>query len=397
MKILMASSSPYVPAFSGAAKANRRLLEGLASRGHTCCALTVARAKIGARSTQDDFRRTLSSAGIECAPIAEGLTFRLHDVEVNAFENSIGMGTRLSESARRLEPDLVLVSSEDFRQTLLAAAMEAAPSRTVYLVHTASFLPAGELSVSPHPERAELVKRAHVVTMSRYLAEYIERHLGIHANVLGLNCFGAYDEGPFPAPAPLQERCVTIINPCDIKGLSLFLALARAFPEVKFAAVPGWGTSAEDLAALAAVPNVEVWCSTEDIDQFYRRTRIVVVPSLVPENWPLVVVEAALRKIPVLVSRIGGLPEAMMGNDYVLPVRAIDRVRLKGGVLRAESVPAQDPGPWIAALRELLSQPARHEAVAAAAHRTARAHLAEGGIEKAEQFLSALVGAPAPH
>ena len=40
------------------------------------------------------------------------------------------------------------------------------------------------------------------------------------------------------------------MNPCAVKGISIFLALADAFPETVFAAVPTWGTNEQDRAAL---------------------------------------------------------------------------------------------------------------------------------------------------
>jgi hypothetical protein len=38
-----------------------------------------------------------------------------------------------------------------------------------------------------------------------------------------------------------------------------------------------------------------------------------------------IIVEAMLRGVPVLASNVGGIPEAMMGLDYLLPVRPIER------------------------------------------------------------------------
>lgn len=45
------------------------------------------------------------------------------------------------------------------------------------------------------------------------------------------------------------------------------------------------------------------------VDMFYREARFVVVPSLCFEGFPLVVAESMSHGLPVIASRIGGLPE----------------------------------------------------------------------------------------
>ena len=45
-----------------------------------------------------------------------------------------------------------------------------------------------------------------------------------------------------------------MINPCAVKGISIFLALADRFPQLRFGALPGWGTTRQDLAKLARAP-----------------------------------------------------------------------------------------------------------------------------------------------
>jgi glycosyltransferase involved in cell wall biosynthesis len=61
-----------------------------------------------------------------------------------------------------------------------------------------------------------------------------------------------------------------------------------------------------------AIPNAQVPSALEEIDA-------LVVPSLWLENWPVVVQEARLMRVPVIASRIGGLAEGVRhGVDGLL-------------------------------------------------------------------------------
>jgi glycosyltransferase involved in cell wall biosynthesis len=61
-----------------------------------------------------------------------------------------------------------------------------------------------------------------------------------------------------------------------------------------------------------AIPNAQVPAALEQVDA-------LVVPSMWLENWPVVVQEARLARVPVIASRIGGLAEAVRhGVDGLL-------------------------------------------------------------------------------
>ena len=49
---------------------------------------------------------------------------------------------------------------------------------------------------------------------------------------------------------------VTMINPCAVKGISIFLEAAARLPRYEFGVLPGWGTTAADRRALERLPNI---------------------------------------------------------------------------------------------------------------------------------------------
>ena len=365
MRIALVQSSPYLPSLGGANKANRLLLEQLAARGHACHAIGLA--------------------GSPALP-----AFRHEGVEVEAVQDASRLRGHVAERLRALAPDWVLVSSEDPAQMLLQAALEACPSRVVYIAHTTLHLPFGPDGFLDSPARTALLRQAAgVIAVSGYVRDYIRRWAGIEATVLR---FPVYGDGPFPDLADFEHGAVTLINPCAVKGIAIFLELARRCPDVPFLAVPTWGTTDEDREALEALTNVRLRPPSPDIDEIFRETRALLVPSLWGEAFGQVAVEAMLRGIPVLASDVGGLPEAMLGMEYVLPVNPIRRYeeRFDERRIPVADVPAQDVGPWERALRGLLDDRGLYERLSRQSRATAHAFVKDLGAEPFERWLEGL-------
>jgi glycosyltransferase involved in cell wall biosynthesis len=166
-----------------------------------------------------------------------------------------------------------------------------------------------------------------------------------------------------------------MINPCAVKGLSIFLETAARLPEIEFGVVVGWGTTSDDRRALERLPNVRFLPNARNIDEVLARTRVLLMPSLWYEGFGLIVMEAMLRGIPVVASDSGGLVEAKHGTGYVIPVRTIERYE---PVFDEHSMPRpvvreNDPAPWVTAVRGLLTDRSayEHESITSrtAAHR----------------------------
>jgi glycosyltransferase involved in cell wall biosynthesis len=92
------------------------------------------------------------------------------------------------------------------------------------------------------------------------------------------------------------------------KGLDTLLAAAAQMPDVPFK-VAGDGPILSELKARAP-RNVEFLgkIGSDELPKFYGKARLLVVPSVWFEQFPMVVLEAMARGLPVIASRIGGLP-----------------------------------------------------------------------------------------
>ena len=365
MRILFASTMPWLPALAGATRANRALAESLARAGHRVTALAPARIDVRRGATVEGFLSELSRRGLAVRSRGHAHLFRHREVEVVAVDGVLNLRAELEEQLRTAPPDRVVLSTEDWRGALLDTAVSRCPEKVVYIVHTTTGLPAGPHSTTP--SRTDLTRVRAVLAPSQYVAGYLREFLGVRSTVYYLPAYEAVE--PAGREAAARER-VTLINPCALKGIDLFVGLAEALPDRLFAAVPTWGTSDRDRRRLEALPNVALWEASERIDDLFSRTRVLLVPSLCVENFPLVCVEAMLRGVPVLASQVGGLPEAKLGTPGVIPVVPIERYQSLDAMPVAAEVPAQDLAPWLAALRPLLADRSHYEGqshVAAAA------------------------------
>ena len=381
MKILLVQGLNYLFAWGGAYKGNRILLRGLADRSHTCHVLTLANPL-----TYDEYVNELVSRGSTVVPTARGAMCQHDGIWIHIAKDNVQMCMQLMELIQEVQPDWTLVS-EDSSFMLVAAALEADPSRVVYLARTASNLPFGPDCMAPDPSKAEILGRAtSVLTVSHYMADYIKRWGGMEAKAI---YWPAHGKGPFPSFRNFAQGYVTLVNPCDAKGLPIFLEMARQMPDVQFAAVPTWGTGDVEQQAMAALPNVRILRPQEDVNKLFAQTRVLLAPSLWAEAFGQIVVEAMARGIPVMASNLGGLPEAKLDVDYVLPVRQLS-YRLTERKDFVEVVPEQDATPWVEALRELLSDRPRYERLSAASRDAALAFIAGLGIEPFEEFLAQL-------
>jgi surfactin synthase thioesterase subunit len=299
-----------------------------------------------------------------------------------------------SDQIAQFQPRIILLSTDDPAQMLLELAVGRNSARVVYLTRTTLALPFGPEAAFPSEEKTELLRSAEgVVGVSEYVADYIRKWSGINAKALPISLL---EDGPWPELGRYDNEFVTFVNPCAVKGISIFLALAERLPDVSFAAVPTWGTTAGDLEAMGRLKNIHILDPVDDIDDLLRRSRVVLVPSLWAEARSRIIVEAMLRGVPVLASNIGGIPEAKMGVDYLLPVNPIKSYepRVDDQMVPVARVPEQDSQPWLDALSEVIGRREYYEALSEQSRKTALKYARGLSVEPFENFLSDVVIRP---
>ena len=372
MRILLAQNSLYFPAHGGGDKSNRLLMEALAARGHEC--RVVARISAFGPAEQARYLEQLAARGVAAAADGGVVTFERAGVGVRVVTNT-NLRACLVQQLAEFQPDVILASTDDPAQVLLEAALAYGRAPVVYLVRATLALPFGPDCAFPNQPRTERMRAcSKVVGVSEYVAAYIRKYAGMDAVHVPISLM---EPEEWSVLGRFESEFVTMVNPCAVKGIAIFVALADALPHLSFAAVPTWGTTTEDRAALEARANIRLLDPVDDINLLLARTRVLLVPSLWAEARSRIVLEAMLRAVPVIAAHVGGIPEAKMGVPYLLPVRPIERYqpRVNEQMVPVAEVPPQEIGPWVEALRALTTDRGLYEENAHESRRAALAYV----------------------
>jgi glycosyltransferase involved in cell wall biosynthesis len=368
MRVLLTANASYSPPKGGSTRSNLIWLADLARRGHAC------RVVCSTAGPLDDDSSTVNADGVEIYSVRD-----------------LSRRTRvLAGHIADFQPDWVLVSSEDVSHVLLREAAADASDCLIYLAHTPQWYPFGPASWHPDRQATEIVRRARaVVAIANTTAEYIREHAGATATVIHPPLYG---EGPFPRFGSFDRGYLLLVNPCVVKGIVIFLELARRFPQFEFAGLAGWGTTTRDRLAMAELPNVRVLEPVPSIDAVLAEARLLLMPSIWFEGFGLIAMEAMLRGLPVVASNAGGLVEAKQGTDYVLPVRMIEKFEPafdETHMPRPVEI-EQDIRPWAAALQRLLSDDKAYWSEADSSREAALRFVSSLRVGAFEEMLSRL-------
>ena len=226
MRILLAQNSQYYPAHGGGDKSNRLLLEALAARGHQC--QVVARiSKFGERE-HEAFLGELAARNATAQSSGGAVVFTRSGVEVHTVTNHPTLRGYFSERIGSFKPDVIITSTDDPAQLLLEPALRAETSRVVYLARATLALPFGPDCAFPSTAKTEVLRSvAAIVGVSQYVADYVRKWSGIEAVHVPISLL---EPGPYEPLGRFENEFVTLVNPCAVKGISIFLALAERLP-----------------------------------------------------------------------------------------------------------------------------------------------------------------------
>lgn len=360
----------------GIVKSTVAILEALASLGHPVLAL--CRASVSC----SDSRRAMREAWCtKHDQLESGPGWSCHDggvpgLRVVVYDEVDALLVRLTlERADVLLTDYLHELVEVRRGYALQDLLAATPC--ICVCHTPTWITDSPFSHDISAARSSVRKHIHemcslFVCASQNLAEHAlsrtlvrsSQNQQLHAYNNGAASYVAV-KGRLPLPLhptgvstaagssdSSETFVVGLINPSRRKGRSIFCSLAqrmaREAPGVRFLAVRFWDVDDSDLAALRMHPNIDVIEPDENVSRIYWRCSVLLVPSLWPEPYGLVVPEALAHGTPVLVADVGGLPEALL--DFTETMGESDRALLQGLILPVR--PFKASADWSAATPE---------------------------------------------
>lgn len=313
MKILFATANPFMPQIVGGIEANTlSLSKALRNAGHDV-ALLCEVIPGGLTWYKYVFNRLLTRS-ITCSGRYEGVpVFR-----------STNLKNSIWEVLEKFEPEAIVVQGGKPEAYALAEACLKLKIPVFFYVHDV-------MSLDSVGSRLDL-SRVVWLSNSEFTRNKLHEDLGVDSRVIPPIFIGREYHTQ-------SGDMVTIINPRAAKGGELAAGLAAECPEVKFLFVMGGDRRSEELMSLQAATSVlsnVIWMPPQnDMRAVYRRTRLLIVPSLCLETWGRVVTEAHQSGIPAIVTNAGALPETVGSGGIVMNMKAT-------------------PKEWAAVVRKLL-------------------------------------------
>ncbi len=200
---------------------------------------------------------------------------------------------------------------------------------------------------------------------SNYMRKVIRRFYDIQAEVV----YPTVDEKRYKARTSGRDR-VLFVKPQYVKGLPIFIQIAGQMPDTRFLVAGKIGHQAR--RKLKGMDNVECMGWVKDMRAAYARTQVLLGPSIWPEPFGRIFVEAASNGIPSVASARGGIPEAVG----------------KGGILIDDIF---DVKLWVEALRQLKDTDV-YTSYAGNAYKNARLFSSEASLAQFLESVRKVIG-----
>jgi glycosyltransferase involved in cell wall biosynthesis len=389
-RLLFCSYHCYLDHSSGAAVATRDLLEMLQARGWLCAVLSGPQFDAGPRSSLEQLLRAerlafqIRPGAVGETPctlyhcVRNGVPLHFYAPLANADpEPTRDQGQAFlalfNHICQRFQPDLLLTyGGQQWVAPALIHSAKRQGIKVVFALHNYDY------------ERADLFGEVDAVFVpSRAAQAHYRDRLGLPTTPIA----GPWNWDQIRCPL-VEGRYVTFVNPQPAKGVFWLARIAhelnRRRPDIPLLVVEGRG-QVDWLACcdldMSGLTNLHRMPSTPDPRQFYRVSRMVLMPSLAQEGLARVAVEALINGIPILASRRGGLPEALAGSGFLFDIPAHYTPASR------KAPTAEEVAPWLTTIERLWDDDAFYQAERARCLASARTWSAERVLARFEEFF----------
>ena len=350
LRILYQCGGAYV---SGMEVIELAVMRGLVERGHAVHCIVSG-------WNDGDFIARLTEVGIPHTIVFTGkLSFSLHPRHVlwtlDALRRLPGAHRAVRRCVRAFVPDVVVACNRD---SVLMLANALAPHPVVYHVHEAPTVTGKNRRVM-----AAIVRRcALLVGVSDFVRTRLVE-LGVPAGKVRVATNGVSrvelrpgqrEPKPFTvgicgqvAPWKGHKDLIEALGSLYARGVEVrCLVFGKGAPEFE-------ATLRRRADELGIGERVEWRGFVRDPDLLYGELDVLAVPSRVEETFGMVAAEAGMRGVPVIASRVGGLPEVVADGQsgYLIEAGRPDELALRIEELAADAALRQAMG---AAARERI-------------------------------------------
>ena len=303
----------------------RRILEGLAARGHDVNAFGATVFDRPQFSDSQKFLQHIKASVVSKLPaqrtaiwglkrnLVTYLILLLHSLVrmKMACEEEVFYQEVLKSIVPQVRPDVVLAYGGWFME------------KDTYRWLKDQNIPTAFYLANPRYNKADTFRDVSLlITDGEATADLYKKRLGLTLHPLG----------KFVTPVPMgtaaQRDCVTFINPSMDKAATIFIGIVqeakRRGLSAKFLVVESKSRLEDALKAqglaISEFPNITCLPLQEDMNTVWSRTRVLLSPSLWHESGPRTIVEACSAGIPVLSTDSGGAPEFLGDIGFLFPI-----------------------------------------------------------------------------
>jgi glycosyltransferase involved in cell wall biosynthesis len=313
----------------GVSASSLELLKFLTDQGHEAVILTY--------STHEPFKQNIFYRAVQQhAPELQGknlksFSYIMDNIAVfeellpfnqtELFENQKYILKSMNQKILAAEINYLITVEDDFL-SLLPGSILGIPG--AHFFHSPAYL-------SPYqhfPFFLKLLKKRNLFAVSGFLQAKIKKELGLDADLW----YPLFDLGKYR----LKKSCnpnnhLGYYSAGQHKGDDIFNRLVLAIPDWNFTVIGQHYTHGFD-----KIPkNLHLWGDNPDFKRFYNSVGLLIVPSLIEEGFPRVILEAAANGIPTVANSLGGIPEAMGDSGILVELGAAELKRPDIGKLAA--------------------------------------------------------------
>jgi glycosyltransferase involved in cell wall biosynthesis len=331
MKIIIAHNLYQPFARGGAEQFSQELVDTLVALGHEVAVLTTK--PRGARVADTEQIKYLPSLYYHLAEVPKALRLVWHWYNVRNRQTE----KKLSNWSFAREADLIITNNLQGLGLSFASALQKQGKKWVHIIHDLQLLhPSGlvnygqefVLAKSAASQYQNLVKKYLgepdlVISPSKWILDW-HRQYGFFEQSLAMVLAHPYPRRQMlPRQVTADCQFLYLGQVEEHKGVILLLEAFKNFcQQSKVKAqltIAGEGTVLNLLKLnYQNLPvNFVGRLPAPGVANLLAQTSCLVVPSLCYENWPTVIIEAALAQTPVIASELGGNKELIHNQEYL--------------------------------------------------------------------------------